>query len=70
MVYCGPKTHRSTEFDFINSYGEQFVKVINIYEEFFDNIFILDREQEVINRDKLVKNYKITYKEILDKIIC
>ena len=70
MVYCGPKTHRSTEFDFIQSYGNEFVKVIEVYEDFFDNLLKLNREEENTNRDKLVQNYKVTYKEILETIIC
>jgi 3-deoxy-D-manno-octulosonic-acid transferase len=70
MVYCGPKTHRSTEYDFILSYNEQAIKVIDLCEDFFDNLSNLNLDEQRTKRKELVDTYKATYKTIMENIVC
>lgn len=34
-IYCGPKVHRSTEVDFINSHSQEDLSIVNELEDFF-----------------------------------
>lgn len=70
MVYCGPKTFRSTEYDFILSRSEMNLVVIEELSTLANFLKSLEREKELIKREEIVDNYFIEYKQILDSFKC
>lgn len=47
-VYCGPKTYRSTEYDFVNSHSPDYIHVVRKLGEFYDSYV-----DEPINFDEI-----------------
>jgi 3-deoxy-D-manno-octulosonic-acid transferase len=68
MVYCGPKTHRSTEYDFVKSRGEESLKVVGSLSSFFDQLSFIDRKKGLTKVKEIVDNYFSEYKKILDNL--
>ncbi|WP_164848296.1 glycosyltransferase N-terminal domain-containing protein [Halobacteriovorax sp. HLS] len=70
MIYCGPRTHRSTEYDFINDLGSENIRLVQELPSLFDKLGEYDRKKELTKRAKIIDNHRKKYKELLDKLIC
>ncbi len=65
-VYCGPRTHRSTEFDFILEHSPKYLFVINLLQDFFPIL----RENKLLScdqdkRDALVLEAQESFNKIV-----
>lgn len=70
MVYTGPKTHRSTEFDFIKSHSPDCIEVIDDLSSFYEKLKHYNREKELIKRVGIVDNYKDRFLTLMDDFKC
>jgi 3-deoxy-D-manno-octulosonic-acid transferase len=55
QIYCGPKTHRSTEFDFVRNNSPQFIHIVEKLEDFYDSLGTMEGiEKDREMRDDLI----------------
>ncbi len=66
-VFCGPRVHRSTEFDFISSISPDRIKVVTCLENFYDFLIEKDLSSKNMNLD-VNENWSREREIIIDKI--
>ena len=66
-VYCGPRVHRSTEFDFIKKQSPNDIVVINELETISDFIEGYDRGGEIDKRNNLVLSYQESFEDMMER---
>ncbi|MCK5882131.1 MAG: hypothetical protein KAG61_00465 [Bacteriovoracaceae bacterium] len=66
MVYCGPKTHRSTEFDFVKSFDDNSVTVIKELSSFY-KIFRpkLNQINDEIKHGEFIHSYTSKFEKVV-----
>jgi len=62
QVYCGPKTYRSTEYDFVEKNSPQFIHIVEKLEEFYPSLKSLegieeDRKMRAALKDKAQQTF-------------
>ncbi|OFZ52692.1 MAG: hypothetical protein A2328_07310 [Bdellovibrionales bacterium RIFOXYB2_FULL_36_6] len=69
-IFCGPKTHRSTEFDLIKDYSTNQIHVITNLED-FSRIFMDNYLQEVdiMKRKQLFNEFNDNFETVSDQIL-
>ncbi|OUR95312.1 hypothetical protein A9Q84_15855 [Halobacteriovorax marinus] len=70
IVYTGPRIHRSTEFDFIETHSSDCVVVVNELETFYHLLTSYDREKELTKRARIVDTYKLRFLSLMDEFKC
>ena len=56
-VYCGPKTHRSTEFDLVSSHGDDKIQVIQDPSYFYD-FYLKNKTVNISKKEGLISHLK------------
>ncbi len=66
MVYCGPKTHRSTEFDFVKSFDDNSIVVIEKLRDFY-SVFKNRRQSKNDENDhhNFIDSYTTKFEKVL-----
>lgn len=67
-VLCGPKIHRSTEFDFISEVAANEIVVLNNSNLFYNKYNELKKDPKLFNRNSLRENSIDQFLEIIKKI--
>lgn len=67
-VYCGPKTHRSTEYDFIKSSSSEDISVIDNLGEFYEIHSMIKESDLVLERKKMRESYRACFNQQVDFI--
>lgn len=67
QVLCGPKIHRSSEFDIVQSLSPHDIKVVESMDNFFCQVKLLSKisEDEVVFRNEMIENNKIELENIM-----
>ena len=69
QIYCGPKVHRSTEYDFIIERSSNEIHIVKELEQFFEILLgNLDVTVDDIGRKNLIGEYYKEYGQIIDLI--
>lgn len=69
-VYCGPRTFRSTEFDFVLNEAPNDMVVVESLENLSKFLVRYNREEEIEKRSKLAQEYKRLFSEIMEMFQC
>jgi len=69
-VFCGPKTHRSTEYDLIKDYSTNQIHVVTNLED-FSRIFMDNYREDVdiINRKRIFYEFNDKFESVFDQIL-
>ena len=69
-VFCGPKVHRSTEYDFILDNSPDFITIVFEIDKFYE--IFNERYQKVIDsgkRKKLMTGFDVQFIDVYRKIL-
>jgi len=69
-VFCGPKTHRSTEYDLIKDYSTNQIHVVTNLED-FSKIFMDNylEDVDIINRKHIFNEFNDKFETVSDQIL-
>lgn len=65
-VYCGPKVHRSTEYDFIKSSSPQDLTIVTELSQFYSSYKDVDEKDLVSTRRELGKSFSGEFSHMVD----
>lgn len=66
-IYCGPRTHRSTEFDFIKGESPNFIHVVHDLDDFYDHFRVAQKSSpDQGHRESMAKRVLASHNSYLE----